>query len=394
MVAAALLLLTGCGSEAPLTGVTEPADVVDSDVADDQSGIPLPAATIADAAPILAATWEDSPYDGTANAAQDLSAGTVTEWNQFDGAKLADSGTASRASHGATLTLSVDGSAFEDRPLTCVQVVLVDEDSLTGGSTYVFDQTEPVKLLSATTADGAAPEETTAAPNAPTAPGPDSLAGTFFWTFKSEIGSGWNNSGLFFIDDRLAYQGIPEGGLSPDCASSGTGELFASDFQAGCVNYTYDSNSGAVQVGTNAGTFTDGTLRMGALAFYELKVPTAGSRVAVQLEHKGFEGCGVMPGCTTWTHHLILTEDERFARSTGTIASTGISGGAFTSLTHYPADEHGTYQILPDGQIKFSYANGETELNTIAFGVDDSGAPDPQHAGLLLDDTNFYPYSN
>lgn len=72
MVAAALLLLTGCGSEAPLTGVTEPADVVDSDVADDQSGIPLPAATIADAAPILAATWEDSPYDGTANAAQDL----------------------------------------------------------------------------------------------------------------------------------------------------------------------------------------------------------------------------------------------------------------------------------------------------------------------------------
>lgn len=448
LLAVVTLALTGCGSGSPdsPSPVETPRTTDSTRAAGDELQGTQPASASTN---VLAATWEDSPYDGTAQASHDLASGSitydpdngvlsstttfganprggveafllivlgakqhddgcseglvligstgsdsVTEWNLFEGGELADSGQATRATSGNSLMLEVEGHQFQDLDLTCAQVLLVDEDSLGGGPTYIFDQTEPLTLTPPAQDHPGPSTAPSPRPPAPSVAATGSLAGTFFWTFESSgTVSGWNNSGVLFIDDHRAFQGIPEAGLTPTCARDGTGTFFAADFEPGCVDYAYDPTTGDVSIGANRGTLSDDGLRVDSLNFYPLSPPAPGTTIDVSLEHKGFSGCAGSPTCMTWTRHLILTEDGQFARSTGTVANSAIAGGTFTSLSHYPPDEHGTYEILTDGRIQFTYANHTVEISTIAFELDEQGRPDPQGTGLLLNDTNFYPHS-
>jgi hypothetical protein len=74
----------------------------------------------------------------------------------------------------------------------------------------------------------------------------------------------------------------------------------------------------------------------------------------------------------------------------GTVATIGGSGAPFVGVVNYPPSERGTYEIESRGRIRFAFADGRTEVETIGIERNEQGKPDAVGAGLLLDDTNFY----
>lgn len=212
------------------------------------------------------------------------------------------------------------------------------------------------------------------------------LAGTYWWYTITHVDSAWDNHGVYFLDDVWAYHGIPKGGLPTACGAR----------VAGCTPYTYDPATGAVTLGTAAGTFKDGKLQIadeGDLQdFTRLLIPEAGARYDVNLVHRGFQGmCGLILGCTTWQHWLRLMPDGQFVYSKSTTTTMGDPGmGPFTAVGSYPPDEHGAYAVQPDGRIHLAYADGSTKDYTFAVQLNAAGQPDPGGEGVFLDEDNFY----
>jgi hypothetical protein len=220
------------------------------------------------------------------------------------------------------------------------------------------------------------------APAAPTSP----LAGTYWWYTINHVDSAWDNHGVYFLDDQWAFHGIPKGGLPTACSAQ----------VAGCEPYTYNPATGAVTLGTAAGTFKDGRLSLAdegdVRDFTRLVIPDAGARYEVNLVHRGFQGmCGLYLGCTTWEHWLQLLPDGQFIYSKSTTTTMGDGGlGPFTYVGSYPPDEHGTYAVQPNGRIHLAYADGTAKDFTFAVQLGPAGQPDPGGEGVFLDEDNFY----
>jgi CARDB len=222
------------------------------------------------------------------------------------------------------------------------------------------------------------------------------LIGTYWWYVITHVDWAWDNHGVYFINDTWAYRGIPKGGLPASCTVQTAGLDEKGEETDGCIPYTYDSASGAVTLGTAAGTFKDGKLQItdeGDVQDYDrLVVPEAGARYGVNLVHRGFQGmCGLILGCTTWENWLTLAADGQFVYSKSTTTTMGDPGiGPFTAAGSYPPDEHGTYEVLAGGKIRLAYADGSVKEHTFAIQTDKAGTPDPIGEGVFLDEDNFY----
>jgi alpha-galactosidase-like protein len=218
------------------------------------------------------------------------------------------------------------------------------------------------------------------------------LVGRHFWGFRSRPDYAWENHGVYFVDDRWAYEGLPKGGL-PRCTSV-TEELDdkGKPIGDGCRRYTYDRVSGALTVGDLTGTYKDGKLTLDEIEMRELTTPKPGTRYELKLDHRGFSGfCGLITGCTTWQETLGLLPDGQFVRTSRTVSTIGGSGTPFVGLINYPPSERGTYEIQSRGRIRLAFADGTIRVETIGIQRNEQGKPDPVNTGLLLDDTNFYP---
>ena len=230
----------------------------------------------------------------------------------------------------------------------------------------------------------ATPPQPSPTPPAPTPANP--LVGTYWWYTINHTDSAWDNHGVFFVDGQWAYRGIPQGGLPSACPTP----------DGKCVPYTYDKATGAVTLGTDAGTFKDNKLQIAdegdVRDFDRLAIPAAGARYDVNLVHRGFQGmCGFITGCTTWENWLRLMPDGQFVYSRSTTTTMGDPGlGPFTAAGSYPPDEHGTYEVQAGGRIHLAYADGTTKDHTFAVSLDAAGNPDPGKEGVFLDEDNFY----
>ncbi|HWH92833.1 MAG TPA: CARDB domain-containing protein, partial [Baekduia sp.] len=234
-------------------------------------------------------------------------------------------------------------------------------------------------------------------PSTPKSP----LAGTYWWYNINHVDWAWDNHGVYFIDDRWAYRGIPTGGLPGSCTAVTAGIDDKGNETDGCITYTYDAATGAVTLGAAAGTFKNGELRIfdeGDERFYErLIVPAAGARYDVDLLHRSFSGmCGLFAGCTTGLKTLKLSGDGQFILSSSVVGTFGDAGtGPFTAVASYPPDQHGTYEVGAGGRIHLVYADGTAKDHTFAIqtvdaGGPNAGQPDPVNEGVMLDDDNYY----
>lgn len=224
----------------------------------------------------------------------------------------------------------------------------------------------------------------------------DGLVGRYFTgmgTFNL-MGSDGNYYGVAFVDDSWAYWGMPEQAW-PSCPATSGGINPAQPGDGwGCVRYRWDQDSGKLEIDGQQGTFQDGELRIADLTFTPMYLPEAGESFEFVLSNKGYSGmCGPVGGCTTWSTTLALTDSGTFLKSEQSLSSlTG--GGADTYAGSFPADEHGTYEILPDSQLRLIYADGTTELQMFSVRTDSGGEPDPADVtgdgGVVLGKYQFW----
>ncbi|WP_026911312.1 hypothetical protein [Patulibacter minatonensis] len=236
----------------------------------------------------------------------------------------------------------------------------------------------------------AAPKPTPAGKGGP-------LAGRYWWGFVSHTDRAWDNRGVWFTDGKWAYVGLPQGGLPRCTGPKPTLNDEGKPTGDGCVAYTLNERTGTLRVGDLRGTFRKGALELDDVRLTELAVPKAGSRFAVNLIHRGFNGlCGLVLGCTTYSESLALNQDGTFARASSSISSSGGSGTGvpYVNVSSFPPNQHGTYEILSAGRARFAYADGTVRVQTIGIDRNTQGRPDPATGGILLNDTNFYPDSD
>lgn len=228
-------------------------------------------------------------------------------------------------------------------------------------------------------------------PAKPTKPGTNrgSLAGKIFYSYDStDTTHSAYLEGYAFIDDTWAYNDIPSGGL-PHCT-----EVTGTAKEAGCVKYSYEPKTGAVQLGsvTGARITKDGNFEIDGEAYLPLWVPPAGARYQVDQYFIGFNGlCGMITGCSTWHEYVTLTSGGEFVYTHESLTTIGGSGPGetFIAAGSYPPDEHGTYTVEKGARIKLAFADGHTETKTFAIFLDKAGKPDPVNAGFIFDTTYF-----
>jgi hypothetical protein len=219
--------------------------------------------------------------------------------------------------------------------------------------------------------------------------GRGSLAEEIFYTYDS---SDTTHSaylvGYTFIDDTWAYNGIPSGGL-PHCT-----EVTGTSKTEGCVKYSYEPKTGAVQFGSVTGgkIDKDGNFEIDGETYLPMSIPPAGARYQVEQYFVGFNGlCGLsFSGCTTWHEYITLTSDGRFVFTTSSLSTSGGAGApVFVAVGSYPPDQEGTYSIERGGRIHLAFADGTTKDKTIALFLNKEGKPDPAKEGFILDSTYF-----
>ncbi|MFA4929565.1 MAG: CARDB domain-containing protein [Patulibacter sp.] len=217
------------------------------------------------------------------------------------------------------------------------------------------------------------------------------LVGQYFWGFKTQPDRAWDNYGVYFVDDRWAYYGLPPAGLPTCRAVTQVQDQNGKPTGEGCRRYTLNAKTGTLRVGDLAGSYQGGQLTLDKVDMRRLTIPSARARYTVDLEHKGFSGfCGYSTGCTTFAEYLALSADGKFVRSSRLTGSVGGVGAPFVWGSVFPADETGTYEILANGRIRFSYANGTVKVETIGIEQDRAGKPAAATEGLVIGDTNFY----
>ncbi len=223
-------------------------------------------------------------------------------------------------------------------------------------------------------------------PNEPMpTPAPAPLAGKIFYRLQSQPSESAKLEAIAFIDGTWAYNGMPAGGLPSCSATTGGAET------EGCVKYTYDAGSGAVQLEkVGNGTLNgEGFLEIGEKSYSPTSTPAPGTTLQVEQEYVGYYGlCGPFSTCTTWHEYLTLTSSGEFILSRESL-STSEGAGTFTAAGSYPPDQHGTYAIESGARIRLSFADGTSQTKTIAILLNKQGQPDPVGEGLLLDSSYF-----
>lgn len=203
----------------------------------------------------------------------------------------------------------------------------------------------------------------------------------------------WDNEAVWFLDDRWAYWGFPPSGR-PTCTAETTAlDEDGRPTEHGCRRWSHDPRSGTVTVGSVRGTLRgDDDLDFGEREMNELTVPRAGARFDLELEHQGFSGmCGLVIGCTTWQHHLLLSRDGKFVKSDSTTSTMGGVGTPYVWAGSFPPDETGTYEVLSNARIRFRFLDGSVETLTIGIQRDDAGRDSPTGEGVVVGETNYYP---
>lgn len=222
----------------------------------------------------------------------------------------------------------------------------------------------------------------------PTAPERSPLAEKLFYAYEMQASESATLIGYAFLDDTWAYHGIPAGGL-PTCT-----EVTGSADKEGCVKYSYDPKTGAVTIGSlGGGKITSrGALEIDGQAYSPTYIPPAGTRYQVEQEYITYYGlCGLITGCSTSHHRVLLTNGGEFVLTSESLTTVGGSGPGetFVAAGSYPPDQHGTYAIEPRGRIKLSFADGTVQTKTIAVLLNSAGNPDPVNEGFLLDSDYF-----
>jgi hypothetical protein len=205
------------------------------------------------------------------------------------------------------------------------------------------------------------------------------IVGRYFWN-SSLILSTTYLHGYYFVDEHWVYRGIPEGGLPVCTAQTATGE------DDGCLPYTWDETTGALNIAGTAGEYKIGShgLKVGSDSFSEAVPAAAGTKVDASGDY--INGFGICPiSCSFTTIELEMSSSGEFARAAGVAGFFG-EGGSYGAL---PPEDHGTYTVDQRGRVVFSYADGHAVTETIAFMLDDANNPDPNY-GILLNDRAFF----
>lgn len=206
-----------------------------------------------------------------------------------------------------------------------------------------------------------------------------SITGRYYWGFKTgQFDRGWDNVALWFVNRRFVHVGFPGKAGKPTCRKT----------TKQCRRYTFNKRTGQVRIGARRGKVTTEGLQLGRQWYSPLTLPRRGSRLNVSLKNQDYRGnCGI--SCVTWTEWLLLDKRGRFVRTRLTIGSIG-APGVGTVGSAVPPDQKGRYQVLGNGRIRFSYANGTKRVRTIGIEHDLRGRPNPRVAGLVVGDVNFY----
>jgi len=207
-----------------------------------------------------------------------------------------------------------------------------------------------------------------------------SLAHEYFWGWRSQLYQGWDNHGLYFVDKRWAYVGFPGKSLPKHCSAK----------QKKCERYSYSPRTGKLRIGKKKGKASSISVTYDGMTFYRLAVPKKGKKLAVDLIHRDFSGCNMLPYCSTWTNYLTLDKKGRFTLSSSSLSSFGTPWTTETWVSKVPPDERGRYRILSRGRIELQYASGKKVVQPIGIELDVREKPSPRYEGVVIGDTNYY----
>jgi hypothetical protein len=205
------------------------------------------------------------------------------------------------------------------------------------------------------------------------------IVGRYFWRSELILSTTYLH-GWYVVDEHWIYRGLPKGGLPTCTAQTAQGE------EDGCLPYTWDEATGALNVAGTPGEFKPDThtFKVGSDAYSEAAPAEAGARFDATGSY--INGFGLCPSfCSFTTIELSMSANGEFARAAGISGFFG-EGGSYTAL---PPEDHGTYSIDQRGRITFHYADGHALTETIALMTDDADNPDPNY-GILLDERDFF----
>jgi hypothetical protein len=205
------------------------------------------------------------------------------------------------------------------------------------------------------------------------------IVGRYFWRSELVLSTTYLR-GYYVVDEHWIYRGIPEGGLPACTVQTAQGE------DDGCLPYTWDEATGALNVAGTPGEFKPDThtFKVGNDVYSEAVPVEAGTKFDATGSY--INGFGLCPlSCSFTTIELSMASDGEFARAAGVAGFFG-EGGSYAAL---PPEDHGTYSIDARGHIVFSYADGHVVAETIAVMTDDADNPDPNY-GILLNQRAFF----
>jgi prepilin-type processing-associated H-X9-DG protein len=210
------------------------------------------------------------------------------------------------------------------------------------------------------------------------------IIGHYFWNTYQVLTTTYMHA-YYFVDDHWVYRGVPKEGL-PAC----TGQTANGD-EDGCLPYTWDETSGALNIAGVTGEYKVGShgLKVGDESFGEAIPAEAGSKFDAGGSY--INQFGLCPlSCSFVTVDLKMSANGEFARASGVSGFFG-EGGSYGAL---PPEDHGTYSIDPRGRVTFSYADGHVVTETIAVMLDGNDNPDAEYGLLLGESVYFGPHSD
>jgi hypothetical protein len=215
------------------------------------------------------------------------------------------------------------------------------------------------------------------------APPTPAIVGLYFWNTYRVLTTTYMHA-YYFVDEHWVYRGVPKEGLPSCSAQTATGE------EDGCLPYTWDAATGAVNIAGVTGEYKVGShgLKVGEEGFSEAALPEPGTKIDASGHY--INQFGLCPStCSFVTVDLQMSSSGEFARASGVAGFFG-EGGSYGAL---PPEDHGTYSIDPRGRIAFSYADGHVVIETIAFMLDAAENADPNYGILLGESVYFGPHS-
>lgn len=217
------------------------------------------------------------------------------------------------------------------------------------------------------------------------APVAETLVGKAFAHGEPDVMSSTDWSAYYFVNDQFLYRGVPEGGI-PQCTAKTAVPDKDGDPGDGCVPYTFDPNRGVVTIDGVEATIdpTRTLLKVGEREHALAIIPKPGTRW--QGELRGISIWGFWPNQTVNQRWLTTNMNGEFALTKSTMGQMGT-----TNFAVAPPDSRGVYEVLPNGLLRMTYADGKIENWTMTILRDaKTGDENPATAGFLLDDTQYF----